>query len=836
MLCGLLSPPISDCCHWTREYQYFYVNNRWMKGTASVINMIDKVFIAALTSQRSGGPASKHHNPKGSQVSPHPCFVLQLCCPSGSFDALSEPNKSKAVFTDPYRVKLCVRKLLLKMFEIYRPDLFVSADSLCCEYSNSPSTSYRFKVRNAARHGAENSDANQRDESGMKTNVIYGDTKLYSVRHNYLPGLQTFDSIDDTGVERRPQTIKTPDEIIFKSAFLESPPEKDISKGCFQTQPHSLFSEFEFSDTLEGAAASTVQSSDDVIDCSGKDHIRADSRDSDEEDSDDDEEGVSMNDNHGGIEDSVITGIGVKVSRLPGFVEYIDDQLDNFGSQPSIGSVNYLPNYDELEDLIIDQEDFSLIEFSSRNESHYEAVSKVDMDCFDSDYSLSCSDSQRSVDGERTYGTDPDGGKSDTGQSHIGDFCQVNDSAYDSCRFPLDPVQYTPEKHHESSIEMPGALTPQAQTLHSKGDCRIDLYNNVFNDVFFPADLDTSATESKHINVDIIIKKSKGTGISLGTKRSAVVNRRSSDSVSSILDDDFDSYQPNVKKIKQSILAPATVTTAMTLQRGMLSNLRCVGQVDSKYLLVVTGKLILMVDQHAADERVQLEHMLCSSKDGDTKKYTGLLGGKERDTGGIMTSISGTQAIRETFTLTESDFYTLTVRRKVFSDWKFLFDVIDTSNLNFLEGTCDIDSIKCNAAGDHLITVELTQVPIVFGEALTAQDFLEFIHSLSEHSKFMAPRSMLQPPCVKRIAASKACRTAVVFGDILSLTECQDMMVKLSKTSLPFQCAHGRPSVVPLLLLEQLKESNGDGNRSIARRNSRLTRTPTYSNILSNDS
>lgn len=40
---------------------------------------------------------------------------------------------------------------------------------------------------------------------------------------------------------------------------------------------------------------------------------------------------------------------------------------------------------------------------------------------------------------------------------------------------------------------------------------------------------------------------------------------------------------------------------------------------------------------------------------------------------------------------------------------------------------------------------------------------------------------------------------AVRFGEQLDLEDLRQLMVKLSQCKLPFQCAHGRPNVVPLI-------------------------------------
>jgi DNA mismatch repair protein MLH3 len=37
-----------------------------------------------------------------------------------------------------------------------------------------------------------------------------------------------------------------------------------------------------------------------------------------------------------------------------------------------------------------------------------------------------------------------------------------------------------------------------------------------------------------------------------------------------------------------------------------------------------------------------------------------------------------------------------------------------------------------------------------------------------------------------------------MFNDPLSPAACRDLVTKLSQTHFPFQCAHGRPSLLPL--------------------------------------
>lgn len=38
-----------------------------------------------------------------------------------------------------------------------------------------------------------------------------------------------------------------------------------------------------------------------------------------------------------------------------------------------------------------------------------------------------------------------------------------------------------------------------------------------------------------------------------------------------------------------------------------------------------------------------------------------------------------------------------------------------------------------------------------------------------------------------------------MFNDELTLDECTSLIASLARCSLPFQCAHGRPSMIPVL-------------------------------------
>lgn len=58
--------------------------------------------------------------------------------------------------------------------------------------------------------------------------------------------------------------------------------------------------------------------------------------------------------------------------------------------------------------------------------------------------------------------------------------------------------------------------------------------------------------------------------------------------------------------------------------------------------------------------------------------------------------------------------------------------------------------------------------------------------------------------CVFNCCISDLTTGAIKFGDALTREECGDLLQSLSLCDLPFQCAHGRPSVMPLIATDKL--------------------------------
>lgn len=192
----------------------------------------------------------------------------------------------------------------------------------------------------------------------------------------------------------------------------------------------------------------------------------------------------------------------------------------------------------------------------------------------------------------------------------------------------------------------------------------------------------------------------------------------------------------------------------LSLDKPQLASLRFIAQVDRKYLAAFDDvkKVLIVLDQHAADERIRFEPCI------------------ENCTADRCSSTS--LSCPSSFAISEEDAFLLTSWMDPITAWGFRYTIDNQRSLN------------------------LHAVPSVLDEALTAADLLEFCNHIQRHPTM--PSALLKPPAVHRIAASRACRGAVKFNTVLSHTECRDMMDSLCKTNMPFQCAHGRPSVVPV--------------------------------------
>jgi DNA mismatch repair ATPase MutL len=115
---------------------------------------------------------------------------------------------------------------------------------------------------------------------------------------------------------------------------------------------------------------------------------------------------------------------------------------------------------------------------------------------------------------------------------------------------------------------------------------------------------------------------------------------------------------------------------------------------------------------------------------------------------------------------------------------------------------CPLNLLPCEqATTDHgSAGVVLTRSPVVFGKVFGPKQFIECV----EHAYIVKGNAQTIPRPFQRVLARRACRGAVMFGDRLSDAQAVKLLSDLPGCNFPFQCAHGRPSLAPLLAVQSL--------------------------------
>jgi DNA mismatch repair protein PMS2 len=93
----------------------------------------------------------------------------------------------------------------------------------------------------------------------------------------------------------------------------------------------------------------------------------------------------------------------------------------------------------------------------------------------------------------------------------------------------------------------------------------------------------------------------------------------------------------------------------------------------------------------------------------------------------------------------------------------------------------------------------LTGVPHVLNIVLGEADFEDVLAKLPCVELPVAQR-------LQQFYASKACRSAVMIGDSLTMEKMGDIVRKMSELEKPWNCPHGRPTIRLLTVLEMVEE------------------------------
>ncbi|MCD8238315.1 MAG: DNA mismatch repair endonuclease MutL [Clostridiales bacterium] len=189
-------------------------------------------------------------------------------------------------------------------------------------------------------------------------------------------------------------------------------------------------------------------------------------------------------------------------------------------------------------------------------------------------------------------------------------------------------------------------------------------------------------------------------------------------------------------------------TTAYPEKKPFFTNYKIIGQVFYTYWLVEQSDKLYIIDQHAAHEKVLYEKFTKSLKEGK----------------------AASQLLLEpvTVTLTMKEKYIIEENRELFEKTGF---VLEMSGKN---------------------TVSIKAVPFIFDGTSNPVFFLDIVDSLGEGSlkdAFELKRDKI---------ATMSCKAAVKGNHALSFAEASSLIKDLLKLENPFNCPHGRPTVIKI--------------------------------------
>ncbi|GAA5994097.1 hypothetical protein JCM5350_008092 [Sporobolomyces pararoseus] len=280
----------------------------------------------------------------------------------------------------------------------------------------------------------------------------------------------------------------------------------------------------------------------------------------------------------------------------------------------------------------------------------------------------------------------------------------------------------------------------------------------------------------------------------------------------------FSTTSPSVipsSLIQSNPSAPMTALDGQAFSRESLKKAKFIAQIDDKYLLVkilssavsneyedpdqpgADGGLntLVMFDQHAVSERIRVEKYL-SEICGNTQALE-VSDLTTNDEGGRIGVVVSREEIRE-----------LRVWRTSFERWGFKISQ---------------DSLRERSRNlrEDYVQVWIESVPKLVGQRLKQDSKLlqelirGYLAQLRDSPPTSASTSKLDigrgddeswvnnvkdcPVGLIELINSKACRGAIMFNDRLRDEQAQALLESLAKTKFPWTCAHGRPSIVPLV-------------------------------------
>ncbi|KAK9873912.1 hypothetical protein WA026_002264 [Henosepilachna vigintioctopunctata] len=226
---------------------------------------------------------------------------------------------------------------------------------------------------------------------------------------------------------------------------------------------------------------------------------------------------------------------------------------------------------------------------------------------------------------------------------------------------------------------------------------------------------------------------------------------------------DYETEVPDVysSKISRSM---AAITGEYKYSKALFDDLEVIGQLDLKFIATIDRKQnnLIMFDQHAVHERIRLESLV--------KEYNG----------------ASTPCENITLFVIQCDIKLLKHHEKYLNSIGIYFKTFKNGLTVYKVPLCLYNKVKKEPKQNSWNLAKSVEILL--------QEIIKQIKMT---------RGILTglPKTIHEIINLEACRGAIKFGDYLSEHEMKNRIKDLSQCLLPFQCAHGRPTLVPILNL-----------------------------------
>jgi DNA mismatch repair protein MLH3 len=245
--------------------------------------------------------------------------------------------------------------------------------------------------------------------------------------------------------------------------------------------------------------------------------------------------------------------------------------------------------------------------------------------------------------------------------------------------------------------------------------------------------------------------------------------------------------------------------TESKLSKLNLQNAKVISQVDAKFILCSmpstdsSSQTLVLVDQHAASERVILEGLLSDLYAPiDANSTSARLRTNTGCSSTVNTAVLDNALV---FELTANESELLRAQAPLFAQYGILYDLHATTqsrNHHTLSAKALPPGIagRCKLFPKLLIELLRSEIwsRVESGKPIPIPIDLP----ASEGERSWLHRLGTCPKVLLEMLNSRACRSAVMFNDVLSVPECADLVERLGKCAFPFMCAHGRVSMVPI--------------------------------------